>query len=69
MLPQVKARVIFKNESWIRGKYEDVQSLDLVQLLPIDVVGNWYLRNKSCTMLLGKNKRAVQIVFNECLLV
>ena len=51
MLPKVKARVIFKNKSWIRGKYEDVQSVDLVQVLPIDVVGKWYLRNKGCPVL------------------
>ena len=69
MLPKVKARVIFKKKSWIRGKYEDVQSIELVQVLPIDVVGNWYLRSKGCPVLLGKNKRAVEIVFNECLLV
>ena len=64
-----KANEIFNNKSWIRGKYVDVQSVDLVQVLPIDVVGKWYLRNKGCSVLLGKNKRAVQVIFNGCLLV
>ena len=38
-----------KNHSkrnWIRGKSDDVQSVQLVQVIPVDVVGEWNFKNE-----------------------
>ena len=58
-----------REKSWIRGKYEGVQSVDLVQVIPIDVIGNWHLGNNGYPVFLVKNERAIEIIFSECLSV
>ena len=34
------------DRNWIRGKTDDVQIVNLVQLVPIDVVGDWDFHNE-----------------------
>ena len=46
-----------------------MQSVDLGQVVPIDVASDWHLGNDGCPTFLVKDGRAIEIVFNECLSV
>ena len=56
------------NKSWIRGKYKDMQSVDLVQVIPIDVIGDWHLGNNVFSVFLVKNERTIDIAFKRMLI-
>ena len=55
------------NRSWIRRKEEDVQPVNLVQVVPAKVVGDWDLRNDRCPVFIVKNEKAIVSVFNDYL--
>ena len=55
------------NQRWIRGKDEDVQTVNLVQVVPVDVVGDWDLRNDRCPVFIVRNERAIEMIYKEYL--
>ena len=46
-----------------------MHSVDLVQVVPIDVASDWHLGNNRCPVFLVRNERAIEIVFTERFLV
>ena len=55
------------NRCWIRAKSEDVQPVNLIQVVPVDIAGDWDFRNERCPVFNLRNDKVIQAVFNEYL--
>ena len=61
--PQKKGKI----NNWIRPKADDVQAVDVVQLLPIEVVGDWNFCNECHPVLVINNATDIDEVFQQYL--
>ena len=54
-------------KNWIRPKTDDVQAVNIVQLLPIEVVGDWNFRNERQPVFSVDNAIEIEKVFQQYL--
>ena len=53
------------DQYWIRGKADDVQSVNLVQVIPVSVVGDWNFGNERQPVFVLDNSKDIKLSFDK----
>ena len=53
------------HRNWIRGKRDDVQVVNLIQVIPVSVVGEWNFHSERHPVFVLENDKEITIAFEN----